>query len=85
MLKNHLFFACFYEIELRLLLDIFNLLFLIFFILKLKTNHELWTIRVGPNHYQVVPLDVIKPRAPRYSFRIKVNVYLVNNPGNTTN
>lgn len=37
---------------------------------------------LGPNHYRVVPLDLIKPRAPQYTFRIKVKVFLINTPGN---
>lgn len=37
---------------------------------------------LGPNHYRVVPLDVIKPRAPQYTFRIKFKVILIKTPGN---
>ena len=36
---------------------------------------------LGPNHYRVVPLDVIKPRAPQYTFRIKLKVFLIDTPG----
>ena len=52
--------------------------------ISLSLSHHplsLSLFNLGPNHYRVVPLDVIKPRAPQYTFRIKLKVFLIDTPG----